>query len=66
MMKRAVLYMRVSRVDQHPEAQVHDLRAMAAQPEDWIRIAAALLALAFEAGYGLSGGLSAWAIWRLA
>lgn len=30
-MKRAVLYMRVSTVDQHPETQVHDLRQMAAQ-----------------------------------
>ncbi len=30
-MKRAVLYMRVSTVDQHPETQLHDLRLMAAQ-----------------------------------
>jgi DNA invertase Pin-like site-specific DNA recombinase len=30
-MKRAVLYMRVSTVDQHPESQLHDLRQMAAQ-----------------------------------
>ena len=30
-MKRAVLYMRVSTVDQHPETQLHDLRALAAQ-----------------------------------
>ena len=30
-MKRAVLYLRVSTIDQHPETQVHDLRAMAAQ-----------------------------------
>src|ERR1700760_3127578 len=30
-MKRAVLYARVSTGDQHPETQVHDLRAMAAQ-----------------------------------
>jgi DNA invertase Pin-like site-specific DNA recombinase len=30
-MKRAVLYMRVSTVDQHPETQLLDLRAMAAQ-----------------------------------
>ena len=30
-MKRAVLYMRVSSVDQHPETQVHDLHQMAAQ-----------------------------------
>ena len=30
-MKRAVLYMRVSSVDQHPETQLHDLRLMAAQ-----------------------------------
>jgi DNA invertase Pin-like site-specific DNA recombinase len=30
-MKRAVIYARVSTIDQHPEAQVHDLRAMAAQ-----------------------------------
>ena len=30
-MKRAVLYMRVSTVDQHAETQLHDLRAMAAQ-----------------------------------
>ena len=30
-MKRAVLYMRVSTVDQHPETQLHDLRTMAAQ-----------------------------------
>jgi len=29
--KRAVLYMRVSSVDQHPETQLHDLRQMAAQ-----------------------------------
>jgi DNA invertase Pin-like site-specific DNA recombinase len=29
--KRAVLYMRVSTVDQHPETQLHDLRQMAAQ-----------------------------------
>ena len=31
MMKRAVLYLRVSSIDQHPESQLHDLRAMAAQ-----------------------------------
>ena len=31
MTKRAVLYMRVSSVDQHPESQLHDLRMMAAQ-----------------------------------
>ena len=30
-MKSAVLYMRVSTVDQHPETQLHDLRQMAAQ-----------------------------------
>ncbi len=30
-MKRAVIYMRVSSVDQHPETQAHDLRQMAAQ-----------------------------------
>ena len=30
-MKRAVLYMRVSSVDQHPETQGHDLRQLAAQ-----------------------------------
>ena len=30
-MKRAILYMRVSTVDQHPETQVHDLRQMATQ-----------------------------------
>ena len=30
-MKRAVIYMRVSTVDQHPETQLHDLRQMAAQ-----------------------------------
>jgi DNA invertase Pin-like site-specific DNA recombinase len=29
--KRAVLYLRVSTVDQHPETQLHDLRQMAAQ-----------------------------------
>jgi DNA invertase Pin-like site-specific DNA recombinase len=29
--KRAVLYMRVSTVDQHPESQLHDLREMARQ-----------------------------------
>jgi DNA invertase Pin-like site-specific DNA recombinase len=29
--KRAVLYMRVSTVDQHPETQVYDLRQLAAQ-----------------------------------
>ncbi len=31
MTKRAVVYMRVSSVDQHPESQLHDLRMMAAQ-----------------------------------
>ena len=31
MSKRAVLYMRVSTVDQHPETQLHDLRQMAGQ-----------------------------------
>ena len=30
-MKRTVLYMRVSSVDQHPETQLHDLRQMASQ-----------------------------------
>ena len=30
-MKRAVLYMRVSTVDQHPESQLHDLRQLATQ-----------------------------------
>ena len=30
-MKRAVLYMRVSSLDQHPETQLHDLRQMAVQ-----------------------------------
>src|ERR1035437_5804893 len=30
-MKRCVIYMRVSTVDQHPESQVHDLRLMAQQ-----------------------------------
>jgi DNA invertase Pin-like site-specific DNA recombinase len=30
-MKRAVLYMRVSSVDQHPETQLHDLRQLADQ-----------------------------------
>jgi DNA invertase Pin-like site-specific DNA recombinase len=30
-MKRAVIYARVSTGDQHPESQIHDLRAMAAQ-----------------------------------
>ena len=30
-MKRAALYMRVSTLDQHPEAQLYDLRGMAAQ-----------------------------------
>jgi DNA invertase Pin-like site-specific DNA recombinase len=29
--KRAVIYMRVSSVDQHPETQLHDLRQLAAQ-----------------------------------
>jgi hypothetical protein len=29
-MKRAVLYMRVSTLDQHPETQMHDLHLMAA------------------------------------
>jgi DNA invertase Pin-like site-specific DNA recombinase len=29
--KRAILYMRVSSLDQHPETQLHDLRQMAAQ-----------------------------------
>jgi len=31
MPNRAVLYMRVSTVDQHPETQLHDLRGLAAQ-----------------------------------
>ena len=30
-MKTAALYMRVSTVDQHPETQLHDLRALAQQ-----------------------------------
>jgi DNA invertase Pin-like site-specific DNA recombinase len=30
-MKRAVLYMRVSTVDQHPESQLHDIRELACQ-----------------------------------
>jgi len=30
-MKRAVLYMRVSTLDQHPETQLHDLKQLAAQ-----------------------------------
>ncbi len=30
-MKRAVLYLRVSTVDQHPETQLHDLRQLATQ-----------------------------------
>jgi len=30
-MKRVALYMRVSTIDQHPETQLHDLRALAAQ-----------------------------------
>ena len=30
-MKRAILYLRVSTLDQHPETQAHDLRQMAAQ-----------------------------------
>jgi DNA invertase Pin-like site-specific DNA recombinase len=30
-MKRAVLYIKVGTVDQHPETQVHDLRQLAAQ-----------------------------------
>ena len=30
-MKRAVLYMRVSTLDQHPETQLHDLHQMAGQ-----------------------------------
>ena len=30
-MKRAVLYMRVSTLDQHPETQLHDLRQLAGQ-----------------------------------
>jgi DNA invertase Pin-like site-specific DNA recombinase len=30
-MKRAALYVRVSTVDQHPEAQLHDLRQFAVQ-----------------------------------
>ena len=30
-MKRAALYLRVSTLDQHPEAQLYDLRGMAAQ-----------------------------------
>jgi len=30
-LKRAVLYLRVSTVDQHPESQLHDLRQLASQ-----------------------------------
>ena len=30
-MKTVAIYMRVSTVDQHPETQLHDLRAMAQQ-----------------------------------
>lgn len=30
-MKNIALYMRVSTIDQHPETQLHDLRAMALQ-----------------------------------
>ena len=30
-MKRAALYLRVSTIDQHPESQLHDLRALAGQ-----------------------------------
>jgi DNA invertase Pin-like site-specific DNA recombinase len=30
-MKRAILYMRVSTVDQHPESQLHDIRELARQ-----------------------------------
>ena len=30
-MSRAALYLRVSTVDQHPETQLHDVRALAAQ-----------------------------------
>ena len=30
-MKRAVLYLRVSTVDQHPESQLHDLRQLASE-----------------------------------
>jgi DNA invertase Pin-like site-specific DNA recombinase len=30
-MKRAVLYLRVSTFDQHPETQLYDLRGLAAQ-----------------------------------
>ena len=30
-MKRAVLYLRVSTIDQHPENQFHDLHQLAAQ-----------------------------------
>ena len=30
-MKRAALYLRVSTLDQHPEAQLYDLRGLAAQ-----------------------------------
>ncbi len=30
-MKRAILYMRVSTVNQHPESQLHDLRELARQ-----------------------------------
>ena len=30
-MSRAVFYMRVSTVDQHPESQLHDLRELARQ-----------------------------------
>src|SRR3954470_22375685 len=78
MSKRAVLYMRVSTLDQHPETQLHDLRALAAQrgfqivEEYTDRISGAkakrpgLDQLLFDARRGLFDIVVVWAFDRLA
>jgi DNA invertase Pin-like site-specific DNA recombinase len=77
-MKRAVLYMRVSTLDQHPETQLHDLRGLAAQrgfqitKEYTDRISGAkakrpgLDQLLFDARRGLFDIVVIWAFDRLA
>jgi DNA invertase Pin-like site-specific DNA recombinase len=77
-MKRAALYMRVSTLDQHPETQLHDLRALVAQrgyqitKEYTDRISGAkakrpgLDQLLFDARRGLFDVVVVWAFDRLA
>src|SRR3954470_23965972 len=77
-MKRAALYMRVSTLDQHPETQLHDLRALVAQRGYQItkeyndRISGAkakrpgLDQLLFDARRGLFDVVVVWAFDRLA